>query len=412
MALRIGWGDKPMFVLSVGGFHPAFNEVPTDLRNMKRITISLLSGKNPRISVATYFAVTSNTVQSGARVELYAEACGFNAFGYLGYDLLVQFNPFYFIAQIEAGIALRRGGSEIAGIHLAGQLSGPTPWRALGKASLKILFVKISVKFDVTWGEEAPPQLEEAINVKDLIIEAIKDDRNWKAELPANTNTNVSIRKIDVTEEKIIIHPFTILSLSQKVTPLDMEINKFGHNKPLDDTYFTISVTDNSATEPIQEEFAIGNFIKLKDSEKLTRKSFERIKSGIKFQTTNDVLHGPELQKEVDYELSYVTRKKGIIGLRIPRFKLFDKVFNIFSKGNAISKNAYSVSNRMATITPAKIELNTGLYNVVNTKDLTSYGDTISLNSEAEAYALQEKLLRKNPALKNHLQVVSQFELN
>ncbi|WP_421944001.1 DUF6603 domain-containing protein [Pedobacter sp.] len=413
MALRIGWGNQPIFVLSVGGFHPSFNEVPTDLRNMKRITISLLSGKNPRISVATYFAVTSNTVQSGARVELYAEACGFNVFGYLGYDLLVQFNPFYFIAQIEAGIALRRGSSEIAGIHLAGQLSGPTPWRALGKASLKILFVKVSVKFDVTWGDQAPPQLEESIDVKGLIIEAMKDDSNWKADLPANTNTNVTLRKLELLDGKIIIHPFTILSLSQKVTPLDMEINKFGNNKPSDDTRFTLSVTDNSATQPMQEEFAIGNFIKLKDSEKLSRKSFERMKSGIKFQTTNEVLHGTELQKEVVYELSYVHRKKGIAFIiKVAGFKLFDKVFNIFSKGNAISKNAYSVSNKVAAIKPAKVELNTGLYSVVNTKDLTAFNGTNSVNSEAEAYALHDELLRKNPSLKNHLQVVSQFELN
>jgi hypothetical protein len=89
MALRIGWGATPMFVLSVGGFHPAFHELPDDLRDMKRMSISLLSGSNPRLTVENYFAVTSNTVQSGARVELYAEACGFNVYGFLGYDLLV-----------------------------------------------------------------------------------------------------------------------------------------------------------------------------------------------------------------------------------------------------------------------------------------------------------------------------------
>ena len=73
MALRIGWGSGPMLVISVGGFHPAFREIPDDLRDMRRMTISLLSGDNPRLTVQTYFAVTSNTVQNGARVELYAE---------------------------------------------------------------------------------------------------------------------------------------------------------------------------------------------------------------------------------------------------------------------------------------------------------------------------------------------------
>lgn len=405
MALRIGWGDQPTFVLSVGGFHPAFNEVPTDLRGMKRITISLLSGKNPRISVATYFAVTSNTVQSGARVELYAEACGFNVFGYLGYDLLVQFNPFFFIAQIEAGIALRRGKSEIAGIHLAGQLSGPTPWHAIGKASLKILFVKVSVKFDVTWGDQSPSQPEELENVELLLGAALDDDRNWMAILPANTNTNVTLRKLVLPDEKIIIQPFTILSVSQKVVPLQIEINKFGNKKPSGATRFTLTIADGSATQEVTEEFAIGNFVKLKDNEKLSKKSFERMNSGLKFQTTAETLHGVEIQKEVDYELSYVHRKKII-------FRLWKKMFGIFSKGNAVSKNAFSVSNKLATIAPSKIEVNTGLYSVVNTKDLVPYPSTVSLNSEAQAYALQDELLKKNPGLKNQIQVVSQFELN
>lgn len=405
MALRIGWGDHPTFILSVGGFHPAFNEIPQDLRGMQRITISLLSGKNPRISVATYFAVTSNTVQSGARVELYAEACGFNVFGYLGYDLLVQFNPFFFIAQIEAGIALRRGNSEIAGIHLAGQLSGPTPWHAIGKASLKILFVKISVKFDVTWGDQSPSQPEELENVELLLAAALNDDRNWLAILPANTNTNVTIRKLVLPDEKIIIQPFTILSVSQKVVPLEIEINKFGNKKPSGATQFKLSITDGSATQEVKEEFAIGNFVKLKDNEKLSKKSFERMNSGLKFQTTAETLHGVEVQKEVDYELSYVRRKKMV-------FKLWKNMFNIFSKGNAISKNPFSVSNKLATIAPAKIEVNTGLYSVVNTKDLVRYPSTLSLNSEAQAYALHDELLKKNPGLKNQIQVVSQFELN
>ena len=108
MALRIGWGDQPMFIISVGGFHPAFHEIPPDLTGMNRLSISLLSGDNPRITIQTYFAITSNTVQSGARAELYAEAAGFNVYGFLGYDLLVQFNPFYFIADIYAGLALVR----------------------------------------------------------------------------------------------------------------------------------------------------------------------------------------------------------------------------------------------------------------------------------------------------------------
>jgi hypothetical protein len=232
MAVRVGWGSTPMLLLSVGGFHPAFKEVPDDLRDMRRITIALLSGDNPRLAVMTYFAVTSNTVQSGARVELYAEACGFNVYGFLGYDLLIQFNPLHFIADFAAGLALREGSDVIAGIALHGQLSGPAPWNARGEASLKILFVKISVDFNVTWGDNAAPDPVEIENVSLLVKTALSDDRNWTATFPDNWRSGVSMRALELTPEKIILHPFGVLAVSQKVVPLGYPLEKFGNKKP------------------------------------------------------------------------------------------------------------------------------------------------------------------------------------
>ena len=133
MAFRLSWGDNPMFILSVGGFHPAYHDAPQDLQHMTRLGISLLSGDNPRISVMSYFAVTSNTsAEFGARAELCAAAAGFNVYGFISYDVLFQFDPFKFIASFEAELALREGTSTIMGIHLSGQLSGTSPWNALG----------------------------------------------------------------------------------------------------------------------------------------------------------------------------------------------------------------------------------------------------------------------------------------
>jgi hypothetical protein len=136
MAFRLSWGDNPVFILSIGGFHPAFQEAPPDLQHMTRLGISLLGGDNPRLGIMCYFAVTSNTVQFGARAELYAEACGFNVYGYIGFDALFQFSPFYFIISFEAGFALRMGTSVICGISVSGSLAGPTPWDVKGDASI------------------------------------------------------------------------------------------------------------------------------------------------------------------------------------------------------------------------------------------------------------------------------------
>src|SRR5207244_8530941 len=87
--------------------------------------------------------------------ELYAAAAGFNVYGFIGYDVLFQFDPFKFIADFAAGLALRLGSSVIMGIRVSGELSGPTPWDAKGDASFSILFFDITVSFHETWGD--PP---------------------------------------------------------------------------------------------------------------------------------------------------------------------------------------------------------------------------------------------------------------
>lgn len=406
MALRIGWKD-PVFVVSVGGFHPAFKEVPADLTGMRRIMLSLLSGDNPRLSAQIYFAVTSNSVQSGAKVELYAEACGFNLWGYLGYDLLVQFSPFYFIAEIYAGLALRAGTDEIAGLHVRCALSGPTPWHADGEASLTILFFEISVGFDVTWGEQGPSQPLELEDVLALVKAALEDKRNWKADLPANTNQGASLRKIELAEDDIIIHPFGVLSVSQKVVPLGLPIVKFGNKKPAADTLFDLTHS-GGGTEEVKEEFAMANFLQLNDSEKVSRKSFEKVRSGLRLTPENATLHGFEIQKDVTYELSYVHRKKT---LKAGFLKFFVGMFATLSKGNSIAKNAYSISKKAATCAPAKVDIPGEIFMVVNTANLALHAPGMTASTEAEAYALHAAAVQRNPALQGAIQVVSNFEV-
>lgn len=409
MALRIGWKD-PMFLLSVGGFHPAFHEVPPDLTNMKRLGISLLSGDNPRLSCMTYFAVTSNSVQSGAKVELYAEACGFNVYGYLGYDLLVQFNPFHFVADIYAGLALRSGTDVICGIDVHCELSGPTPWNANGDASISFFFFSVSVGFNVTWGDNGPTQSVESVDVLQLVVDAVSDDRNWKADLPANTNQSVTLKKLELPDGTIIIHPFGVLGVSQKVVPLGLTINKFGNQKPAADTLFSMTY-GGGGTIDATEEFAIANFLQLSDSDKLARASFEAMKSGLLFQGGDTSVYGSYIDKDVDYELSYVHKKKNIV-IKIGKVKLYGGLFDVLSKGNSTSKSAYSVARTFANNAPAKVDTPAAQYMVVNVSDLELYAPTAVAASQAAAYDLHDQLIRDNPQLKGTIQVVSAFELN
>jgi hypothetical protein len=410
MALRIGWGDEPIFVISVGGFHPAFHEVPSDLTGMKRLTIALMSGDNPRLVAQTYFAVTSNTVQSGARVELYAAACGFNIYGYLGYDLLIQFDPFHFIADIGAGLALRHGDDVIAGISVSCELSGPTPWHAKGDASLEILFFSIDIGFDVTWGDDSPSLPKATEDVLALVAGAVEKDDSWRAELPANTSQTVALREVEPPPGGVLVHPFGVLSVTQKVAPLGFTIDRFGNKKPEGDTKFAIEWA-GGATEEMREEFAVANFVTLSDDEKLARKSFEQMKSGLRFGTGEAALTGHTVHKDVDYELSYLHRHSGRL-LRAGLIGLLKPLFDRLSGGGAIAENKFSVARRRAGGNgPASVEVAEAEFHVVNVSDLSPAAPGASARTQAEAWALHDEMIREDPSLTGTLQVLADHEL-
>src|SRR5512143_1856115 len=124
MAMRLKWSAPPSFALAVGGLHPAFNP-PANFPKLERIAINLAAGDNPRLRCEAYFALTSNTVQFGARAELYASASGFSIQGETGFDVLIQVSPFAFLADFYAQLQLKRGSTSLFKVRVEGALAGP-----------------------------------------------------------------------------------------------------------------------------------------------------------------------------------------------------------------------------------------------------------------------------------------------
>jgi hypothetical protein len=166
MALRARFTSGPgsAFVLAVGGLHPHFAP-PVGLPKLERIGIALSSGSNPRLTCEAYFAITSNTLQFGARAQLYAGAFGFSVEGDVGFDVLLERAPLHFLAQFHASVQLKRGSHNLFKVSLAGQLEGPRPLRVSGKASFEILWCDFTVRIDKTLVEGEKPPLPPAIDV-------------------------------------------------------------------------------------------------------------------------------------------------------------------------------------------------------------------------------------------------------
>src|SRR5262249_16851985 len=155
MALRLAWGDQPNFAFSAGGLNPRF-QPPPNFPQLERMSVSIGDGDNPRLSSNSYLAVTSNSVQWGANVELYASAAGFSVHGYIGFDALFILSPFSFEIDFNAGLDVSFEGHSLAGISVEGLLAGPTPWHVHGHAEFHILFFSVGATVDLTWCGSTP----------------------------------------------------------------------------------------------------------------------------------------------------------------------------------------------------------------------------------------------------------------
>lgn len=419
MAVRLNWGSNPGFILSVGGFHPAF-QPPAGLTNMRRITINLLAEDNPRLRLENYFAVTSNTVQVGSRVELYAAAWKFNVYGFMAFDALIQFSPFKFMIDFEAMLAVRIGDEELFSVHLEAHLSGPSPWHVSGKASFKILFIKVKVGFDVEWGDRPNDPLP-SVEVLQELEDALKARQSWQAILPDNRSLLVSLRDLSADTADILLHPAGFLRIAQRNAPLDLNIQKYGNKKPSDGQRFSIQSVRAGAdpdtatplsTTPFNDYFAAAQFLTMTNSEKLARPSFEKMKGGVEVRQSGlDLRSHKTAIKTVRYEQIFIDSKFQRKPVRLGRFDILDlSLFKHLLAGNAVSKSALSQAAKVDFGIPKKTAtvVDEG-YQIVNVDSLQAHTGTSSFSTHAEAVQHLSMLVGRDPALTSQLQVLSQF---
>jgi hypothetical protein len=291
VAIRADWGEEPGFLLAAGGFHPRFRP-PATLRALDRLSISLANGDNPRIRLEAYLALTSNTVQFGARLDIYAEADlgigKFSVAAWLGFDALFQFSPFAFVVDIYAGVALKWNDAPFLSVDLALTLSGPTPWRADGTATFHFLGTH-TIQFELVIGEEPPPQPPELVDVLDMLKKALQDPRSWEAQRPPDGHTLVTLRARPPGED-VVVHPLGTLTVRQRVVPLQRDITRYGAGRP-NAPRFTIGrqAPDGSTKAPdaiIEDLFAPAQFFDMSDADRLTAPSFEQMAAGARFGST------------------------------------------------------------------------------------------------------------------------------
>lgn len=418
MGLLMDYSDNPNFVLSVGGFHPLFNPPPLPFPNPRRLRIDVLSNPLQRISVECYFAVTSNTVQFGARAELFMGLSVVNISGHFAFDALFQFSPFKFIIEMSFSVSLNVFGIGLFSIHLNLSLEGPTPWRARGTGKLTIdlwLFeISISANFDVTWGDAQNTTLPPVKVLPIIEAELLKDD-NWRAQLPASSNLLVSIRKLEGTQETLVLHPLGTLQISQRAVPLNLKIDKVGNNKAEDANTFSMKVTTSglsTTSNTPQEKFAIAQYQELSNDEKLTRPAFQNFDGGVELSVSGRQLGSSKVvRRVVRYEVIIVdtnfkrfTRKY---------FSLIGTLFNHFLGGAAVSKSklSHAYKKSLAPFGPDEtIKFKDPGYVVAGLADNKAINQQAVFANEAMARDFMYQKIAENPALAEEVHVIPEFE--
>jgi len=412
MAVRVYWSENANLLLTVGGFHPAYVPPPMGLPALRRLSIDIFPS-SPRIHAESYFAVTSNTVQFGAKVELSAGASVFNVYGFMAYDVLIRFNPFYFVAEFSAMLAVRSGSSTLFSVRVDATLEGPTPWHAHGKGSFEIGFIftiTISVHFDVTIGEARTTTLPPA-QVMGKLTEALSNPGNWRAILSQGSAQRVSLREFPAGSQALVLHPFGTLEASQKVVPLNLAISRFGTQTPENGTLFRIAgvMLGTQAVTPtfVRDEFAPAQFFAISDAEKLSRKSFESYDAGVQVGGGDAPIADYVVPLDVVYEVVYIPVRQARVFLRLA--KLF---FNALIRGSAISKSSLSVTEREPSVlgTP-RVTVGGEKFGVATTRDLSLFDGTMVFASEAEAHQALRTLIDDDPGRRRELQVVPLYEM-
>ncbi len=289
-ALRAGFGSGPdsTFVLSMGGLHPHFAP-PAAFPELKRLTMSLCKGTNPRIVCESYFAITANTLQFGARASLYAAAAGFSVEGDIGYDVLIQLAPLHFIADFDARLQLKRGSSCLFMVEVAGQLEGPRPLRLSGKATFKIWFVHFSVRFDATLIDGDLPPPPPAIDVFAMLSSALLAPENWSTRAVNDAAHGVALRALPTTSgADLVVDPLGQLTIKQQVAPLNTaaDLDLFGGAPISGFKRFNLSASSANTSldqSAVNAPFAPAQYFNMSDDEKLAAPSFEMMQAGCVF---------------------------------------------------------------------------------------------------------------------------------
>jgi hypothetical protein len=412
LGVLAAFGDDANFVVTVGGFHPTYKPPALPFPPIPRIAINILNTPVARIRVDAYFAVTSNTVQFGAKAELYFGISIASVEGHLGFDALFQFSPFYFIITISASLSVKLFGAGLFSVRFKGSLEGTSPWHVEGTGSISLLFWDVDVDFSHTWGDKEDTKLP-PISVMPLLVAEFEKDQNWTAQLGNSSKLFVTLRSIDAGVE-LVLHPVGSLKVTQRAVPLGITLDKFGSQKPDDANRFEVAAATSGidVRQTVKESFAIAQFQELSAADKLAAADFEKEEAGLELSSSGNQMNTSLCTKRVArYEQIIIDNafKRAVVKFAV----LAAGLFTHFLGGNAVARAEISAKNKdLRHLFDDKIKASPAGYVVVSLDDNAPIaGAPLSFASAASAREFVAAKSREVPGFADTAHIVRPHEM-
>jgi len=430
MAMAASWGTgEKNFIISIGGFNSRFkppsNFPPFNAPPLKRLMLAFSSN----VSLTCYLALTSNTFQIGARVDAVFKK-GATLSGFLNFEALIQFDPLYYIIDVQGGFSVKYSGRSLASIKFSGFIEGPNPHRIKGSVTFSILWWDVSVDVDKTFGSQEP-ELITNVDPWPILKNSLEQNDSWTADLPPWAIDSVIVKELSNLEtttnntndnnKTILVHPVGTLKVSQKIVPLNHTLTKFGAAEPIDNFRFKIDSLGNDSTNlvTIQDYFAPGQFSNYDNTQKLSLKSFDLMDSGVMFGTHYNEISTPiefVSYKQMTYETIMIPEQpEQQVAPHFPSI-IHTLIFELSSTAYQarLAQNQNNIKYNFKQQKPA-VSISYEQYLILDTeKNLAAPTEPAVHGSYSQAQAINKlqdfKNKNKNKNNKNNLKVFSFFE--
>lgn len=289
VALRLLWGDRPAFLLSVGGFHRDYKPEIPNMPTMRRLGLTLNRGMGGiELRAEAYLAITSNTFQAGGRLSARLSAGSFAIHGSLQIDTLVQFAPFRFDIAFDVEFGVEVFGFSLLSLRVHGRVAGPGPLEITAGIEIDLFFFSIEFEHTFVIGNSVPQDVEPPLDIEEVkreLADALARHTAVRSAALADPAVALNLRTVAADDPVIVVSPLAAAHAVQQKVPLDVPITHIG--PPRFQAPVTLRVTSSmqapsgAPTEP----FSPGTFIDVSgEAQQLALPSFEQHAAGLRFE--------------------------------------------------------------------------------------------------------------------------------